>query len=385
MPSSATHGLRLQLLTFPIVRTVLNTGYRMVYPFLPVLARGLGVDLSTMALAITARSALGLASPFLGSAADARGRKTVMLISLLLFAVAMSLVALGPSFPTFLACILIAAAAKIAFDPAMQAYLGDRVLYARRGLVIAITEFGWSGAFLIGVPVAGWLMARAGWASPFPWLAALALASALVLWRLLPADAAPISRPSLASGFRTVLRSRSAVAGLVVGASISAANELVNIVFGAWLEDSFSLKVIALGGASAVIGISELTGEGLVALLADRLGKRRAVAFGVVANCLAALALPTLGRTLPGALAGLFSLYLTFEFTLVSTIPLMTELVPSARATLMAGNVGAQSAGRAIGALLGPALFGGGLAAVVAGACALNLAALAALLLFVRE
>lgn len=377
--------LRLQLLAFPLVRTVLNTGYRMVYPFLPVIARGLGVDLSTMALAVTARSTLGLASPFLGSAADVLGRKTVMLASLFCFAAATSLVGLSQTFPALFACMLIAGAAKIAFDPAMQAYLGDRVLYARRGLAIAITEFGWSGAFLIGVPLAGWLMARAGWASPFPWLVALALLSALVLWRLLPADAAPPSRPSLASGFRTVLRSRSAVAGLIVGGSISSANELVNIVFGAWLEASFGLQVIALGGASAVIGLSELTGEGLVAVLADRLGKRRAVALGVVANSLAALALPFLGRSLPGALVALFGLYLSFEFTLVSAIPLMTELVPSARATVMAGNVGAQSAGRAFGALLGPALFGGGLAAVVVGACALNLVALATLLLFVRE
>ncbi len=383
---SPTHDrLPMQLVAFPLTRTILNTGYRMVYPFFPVMARGLGVDLGTMALAVTARSTLGLASPFLGSLADVRGRKTVMLASLLLFAAAMGLLALKPTFGVFLACILAAGAAKIAFDPAMQAYLGDQVLYARRGLVIAITEFGWSGGFLIGVPLAGWLMARAGWMSPFPWLAALALTSAVVLRGLLPADASSTMHTSLLSGFRTVLRSRSAVAGLVVGASISAANELVNIVFGAWLETSFGLRVIALGGASAVIGLSELTGEGMVALLADRLGKRRAVAFGVLANCLASLALPSLGRSLPGALVGLFALYLSFEFTLVSAIPLMTELVPSARATLMAGNVGAHSAGRALGALLGPALFGGGLAPVAIGACALNCAALAALLLFVRE
>lgn len=385
MRSQAYDRLRLQLVAFPLTRTILNTGYRMVYPFLPVLARGLGVDLSTMALAITARSSLGLASPFLGSLADVRGRKAVMLISLLLFAAAMGLIALWPTFAVFLVCLPIAGAAKVAFDPAMQAHLGDHVFYARRGLVIAITEFGWSGGFLIGVPLAGWVMARAGWSAPFPWLAALALTSAVVLWRLLPAEASDPSPPSLVAGFRTVLSSRSAVAGLVVGASISAANELVNIVFGAWLESSFGLQVLALGGVSAVIGFSELTGEGLVALLADRLGKRRAVALGVLANCLASLSLPFLGRTLLSALFGLFALYLSFEFTLVSAIPLMTELVPSARATLMAGNVGAHSAGRALGALLGPALFGAGFGFVVVGACALNGLALAALLLFVRE
>ncbi|MEW6569210.1 MAG: MFS transporter [Chloroflexota bacterium] len=385
MPPAAPVRLRFQLLAFSLVRTVLNTGYRMVYPFLPVIARGLGVDLSAMALAVTARSSLGLASPFLGSTADVRGRKAVMLTSLLLFAAAMAFVPLTPTYSALFASLLIAGAAKIAFDPAMQAYLGDRVQYAQRGLAIALTEFGWSGAFLLGVPLAGWAMARAGWAGPFPWLAALALASALVLWRVLPRDPAQPSTPSWASGFLSVLSSRSAVAGLAVGVLISAANEMVNIVFGAWLEASFGLQVVALGAASAIIGASELTGEGLVALVADRLGKRRAVALGVMLNGLAGLALALLGRSLAGALLGLFALYLSFEFTLVSAIPLMTELVPAARATLMAANVGAHSAGRALGALLGPVLFGGGLFSVVAAAGALDLAALAALLLFVRE
>lgn len=385
MPPQTDDRLRLQLVAFPLTRTILNTGYRMVYPFLPVLSRGLGVDLSTMALAITARSSLGLASPFLGSLADVQGRKKVMLTSLVLFSAAMSMIALRPTFAVFFACLLVATAAKIAFDPAMQAHLGDRVLYARRGLVIAITEFGWSGGFLIGVPLVGWVMARAGWSAPFPWLAAFALTAAIVLWRLLPRDVRSPAKPTLVSGFRTVLQSRSALAGLLLAGLTGTSNELVNIVFGTWLESKFGLQVLALGAASAVIGLSELTGEGLVALVADRLGKRRAVGIGLVANSLASISLPLLGQTLPGALLGLFVLYLSFEFTLVSAIPLMTELVPTARATLMAGNVGAHSAGRAFGALLGPMLFGGGLGAVVLGACALNLVALVALLLFLRE
>jgi hypothetical protein len=68
--------------------------------------------------------------------------------------------------------------------------------------------------------------------------------------------------------------------------------------------------------------------------------------------CLAALALYFLGRTEAGALVGLFFFYITFEFTLVSIIPLMTELLPAARATLMAFNVAALSFGRALGDLI---------------------------------
>ncbi len=386
MPPRGPIRLRFQLAAFTLTRTVLNTGYRMVYPFLPVIARGLGVDLSTVALAVTARASLGLASPFLGSAADVRGRKTVMLFSLGLAAAGFGLVSIWPTYPMLFASMLLAGGGKIMFDPAMQAYLGDRVDYSRRGLVIALSEFGWSGAFLIGIPVAGWIIARGGWAAPFRWLVAFVLLAGVLLWRMLPADPSPVSqRLSWSGGMRAVLASRSALAGLALGFLISLANETVNIVFGAWLEDSFGLQVVALGAATAVIGVAELGGEGLVAALADRLGKRRAVAVGISLSALACLGLPFLGRSLTGALVGLFLVYTTFEFTIVSGMPLMTELVPQARATMMAGNIGAHSAGRAIGALVGPALFGVGLQANGTLAAALNLVALAVLLAFIRE
>jgi predicted MFS family arabinose efflux permease len=58
--------------------------------------------------------------------------------------------------------------------------------------------------------------------------------------------------------------------------------------FGVWLEDSFGLQIAALAGASAVIGLSELSGEGLVALLTDRIGKPRALVLGLSANAVTA-------------------------------------------------------------------------------------------------
>ena len=101
-----------------------------------------------------------------------------------------------------------------------------------------------------------------------------------------------------------------------------------------------------------MIGLSELSGEGLVALTTDRLGKPRALVLGLVGNILAALLLPIVGRTEMGALVGLFLFYITFEYVLVSHIPLMTEVMPNARATLLSFNVMGHSFGRAIGALI---------------------------------
>lgn len=378
--------LRFQLAAFTVTRAVIDTAYRMVYPFLPAIARGLGTNLQVAALAVTARSSLGLFGPLFGAAADVRGKRTAMLASLALVACGMLVIAVWPVLPAFFLGLMLLGAGKIGFGSAMYAYLGDRVAYRRRGLAIAVVEFGWSGAFLIGVPVAGWLMARAGWRGPFPWVALAAIACGLMLGRILPRDPARASRrPALWANLRSVLAQPSAAPGLAVGLLASSANETVNIVFGAWMEHSFGLAIASIGLASAVIGVSELGGEGLVAAIADPLGKRRAVMLGAGLSALSCLALPALGRTLPGALLGLFLFYITFEFTIVSSIPLMTELVPTARATLLSGNISAHSAGRVLGALIGPPLFSLGMAAVGVAAATLNLAALAVLFFLVRE
>ena len=348
-----------------LLRTILNTMHRMVYPFLAVFARGLGVEIATLSYVVTARSFFGMFAPVFGSIADHRGRKFGMLAGVFLFTLGMSAVALYPSFVTFSAALLLAILGKYIFDPAMQAYFGDRVPYERRGTALAVTEVSWSLSFIVGVPLMGLLISICGWDEPFHWLAGLGLVMFAVLWRTIPRrDTSHIPQtvqtqlnPDPPNKFRAVLTNLPALAGISIALWASAANELVNLIFGVWLEDSFGLKIAALAGASAVIGLSELGGEGLVALTTDRLGKPRALALGLTGNLLAAFLLPIAGRTELGALVGLFLFYITFEYVLVSHIPLMTEVMPEARATLLSFNVMGHSFGRMIGALLATFIY----------------------------
>lgn len=357
--------LRFQLLVFMFLRTILNTMHRMVYPFLAVFARGLGVELTTLSYVVTARSFFGLFAPVLGAIADHRGRKFGMLAGVLLFTVGMGAVALQPNFITFSIAILLALLGKYLFDPAMQAYFGDRIPYERRGTALAVTEGAWSLSFVVGVPLMGLLIAGYGWDEPFRWLAGLGLVMIAVIWWMVPRRDSSRStlagrtqpKPDSAKNIRAALTNLPALAGISIALWASAANELVNLIFGVWLEDSFGLKIAALAGASAVIGLSELGGEGLVALTTDRLGKPRALALGLTGNVLAALLLPVVGRSEVGALIGLFLFYITFEYVLVSHIPLMTEIMPEARATLLSFNVTGHSLGRMIGALLAAFVF----------------------------
>ncbi len=380
-----TSNLTPRLVIFTFIRTTLNTAHRMVYPFLTAFARGLGVDLSLLSYVMTARALVGTFGPLVATLADRRGRKVGILLGMGLFSLGAALVVAWPTFPVFAASLLIITLGKYIFDISLVSWLGDRVPYEQRGRVLAVTEFGWSLAFIFGVPLVGFLIARQGWNSPFLLFAALGALAFIVLTVIIPRDA-----PSVASGSPapanhsvfSILRSPAVLpilSVLLLGLFSSAANETVNLLFGVWLEDAFGLQIAALGAASAVIGLSELGGEGLVAAFVDKLGKPRAVALGLAVNSLAALALPVLGGSEAGALIGLFFFYISFEFTIVSSIPLMTEILPTARATVLALNVSGLSLGRALGAFAGPQLYGLGFGAVAAGAVVFNLLALLAL------
>ncbi|NUM47260.1 MAG: MFS transporter [Anaerolineales bacterium] len=389
-------ALRIKILLLTLIRTLVNTMHRMVYPLLPTLARGVGVSVETFTLALTARALLSAASPIIGSISDQRGRKVGMLIGLTLFLAGTGLVIVWPSFPGLVIAMLLATTGKYVLDPSIHAYVGDQVPYTQRAQAIALLEFGWSLSFILGIPLAGFMIARAGWLAPFPLFAGLAILSIFLILQQVPNDAPP--RPhqhptttgagettpppksaTLWAGLREILMHPSAVAGLLFGLFMSSANETVNIVFGLWLEQSFSLQVAALGAASLVIGVSELGGESMASVITDRVGKKRAITGGLVLNSLMALALPVLGQTLPGALVGLFLFYLTFEFTIVSAIPIMTEILPTRRATLLAVNISAFSVGRALASWLATPVFAWGILASAGLSVGFNLLALVAL------
>jgi len=373
-------SLSFQVIIFALIRIVFNTIHRMIYPFLGDFGRGLGVNLSTLSLALTGRSIIGGVGPLLATIADSRGRKTGLLLGVIFFITGLCLVVIWPTFLTFFLALVFTTLGKYIFDAAMQAYLSDQIPYQRRGFALAITESGWSLSFILGMPFVAFLIARGNWLTPFQIFAGLGLLILVVILWLIPKDPLPEKRAiSFWKNIAAILRYPPALAGFAVGILASTANEVINLIFGIWLSESFGLHLIALGGASAIIGAAEFGGEALVAGLVDKLGKKRAIALGLTLNSLAALALPTLGVTVSGALLGLFFFYITFEFTLVSIIPMMTEIRPSNRAAVMALNISGLSIGRALGAFIAAPLFAQGLYWSAGMAVVFNLGALLAL------
>jgi predicted MFS family arabinose efflux permease len=370
---------RFRLLLVTLIRVVLNTAHRMIYPFLAVFARGLGVDITAVSALVAIRAWFGAATPFIFPFIETRGRKFGMALGVVLFVAGMMIVVASPSLLTLGIALVLSILGKAFFDPSVIAYLADHSSYEQRGTITAVSEFAWSFSFIAGIPAMGFLIAKFGWSSPFVSLGLLGFIAFLAIAFFIHDTHKVEAHKSGALGnVRAIFTSPPVVVALSIGMCASMANEMVNLMFGVWLEDSFHLQIAALALASAVIGASELGGEGLVALFADRLGKVRATGLGLAVNCAAALLLPVIGHTEVGALIGLFLFYISFEFTIVSQIPLMSEVMPAARATTLSFNAAAHMLGRAIGALAAPVLYALGFSTVTGAAIAINLLGLAA-------
>lgn len=364
----STRKLALQLGVATLGRILLNTARRFAYPFAPALSRGLGVPLTAITSLLAANQVTGVLGPVFGPLGDRWGYRRIMLAGLTILAAGMLAGGVFPAYSVVMVALFLAGLGKSIFDPALLAYVGERVPYQRRGLAIGMMEFSWAGSSLLGIPLAGLLIDGLGWRSPFFVLGGLGLLSMIALRALIPRDRPQRSGSNGPDSFREtwqrLLQRRTVLGALGFGLLVSAANDNLFVVYGAWLEKSFNLSIVALGTATLVIGVAELLGEGLTASIADRLGLKRAAIAGVALSALSYVLLPRIALTLPLALAGLLVTFLTFEFTIVTSFSLFTEIAPDARATMLSANMAATSVGRVLGALVGgPVWLAGGLTA----------------------
>jgi predicted MFS family arabinose efflux permease len=348
----------LQLGVLTLARLCINTSLRMVYPFAPALARGLGVPLDAVYALVSFRNLTGLLAPFFIPFSERHGRRPMMVISVVVFALGLLFVARIPTVWALGLALVVSGLAKVVYDPAMQSYLGDAVPYRQRGKAIAVTEFAWAGSFLLGAPAIGWLIERDGWQAPFFWIAVAALISAVLIWRILPSARHGEQRiTGLAHAGRTLRQHPVIWAAVAFVILEMTANEILFIVYGDWMEASFGLTLTGLGLATTAIGLAELSGETLAGFTVDRFGKRPVVITSGLLAALMYFLLPFSAGSLSLALGGMVALFLVFEITAVGTVPLLTELVPQARSVVMAMILAAAAVGRSLGSLLGPLIW----------------------------
>jgi MFS transporter, DHA1 family, inner membrane transport protein len=358
-----------------LLKLVLNTAVRLVYPFLPAIARGLGISIGQAGALVSIRWAAGFASPIAIGIAGPRATSRALLLSGLgVFAVGSLVTAWVGLFAGAVIGFALIGFAKPLFDVGAMAHISERVPWHRRSRHIGLLEVAWAGGLLVGAPVAGWLIERGSWNTPFLTLGLLATGGLVAVAMLERVETAvPLAvaeKPKVRGPARTFL-----VFSGVVGFTL----EILLVNLGSWLETNFGLALLALGGVGTVIGIAELIGEGGVVTITDRVNKRNALA---TALGLASVVFALLAWTSDSLVVGVGVLAVgiaLIEYTIVSGMSVATELHPGNRTGYLAWFAVVSGIGRIAGDLLGPWMFGVGgmrLTAIVAAIASLAAAAL---------
>lgn len=330
----------------------------MVYPFLPDFALGLGVSTVALSRLVSLRGFVSLLSPLFGPLSERYGRRVMMAVSLVLFSIGCAILVLWPYLWAFGLMLAIIALANVVYVPAMQAYVGDTVAYEKRGRVLAITELSWAGAFILGIPILGFVMQRWGLRWPLIGLGILGLIAALMLWlTLTPSDGRARNATTLMEIGQVIKREPIIWAAAIYILLVLGANELLLIVYGDWMKSNFGLSLSSVGLATAVIGSAEVSGELVTARFVDRIGKRPFVITTGIFTALMYLVIPYTSSNLAPALISLFVLFIFFEMSVVGGIPLMTEILPPVRGVVMSVILASGGLGRALGALISPVIY----------------------------
>src|ERR671918_954444 len=374
-----TGEIRRALVATFIARSAANGALRVVYPFLPVIARGLGVSPAALSSLIALRNLGGLATPVVARLAERRGRRWMMLVAMVAVTLGCTLTASSSVLLLAGIGIVVVGFALPAFAIPMQAWFGDRVPYSERGRVFGITELTWSVGLLAVVPISGFLIERTSWRAPFILVAVASAIGTVAVTQGIGSDRPQERIP------RSLKLTPPRVRILATAMLVSIAAEIPFIVYGQWLEGSFGLSVAGIGTFTIAVVIAELLGEGLVTVYADRWGLRRMFLGGLLVSGLAYLAFSLTGSALVLATIVVVVWIASFEVTIVAAIPFASEMATEARERLLSLFTVMIATGRAVGALIAQPLFttgGIGRVGVVSAVC-VGVAAL--LLLGVEE
>jgi predicted MFS family arabinose efflux permease len=331
---SAFFGLAVQIITVVFfARVTIDIGTRLLGPFIPQFAAGLGLTIVGFSWFLFVRALAGIAGPLAGIMADRYGPRRLMAAGLVSQAIGVTGLAFAPRWWALVPMVFYGFALA-AFIPAQQSYISAQVAYRRRGRALATIELSWAVAGILALPAAGWLIDGIGWRAPLLLLGLASLLLAGLVWVLLPRT----PRTRHVGPGRLQLQQVLSRPGVLVSVLVATVLFLGAASFGTlwsiWLSADFGLTAVGLGLVATAIGLAELAGSVLSGLLIDRVGKRRGSIAGLLYTAVVFSLLLPARASLATAVIGIMLLGVGVEFTIVSLIPLYSEQAPEARATV---------------------------------------------------
>ena len=330
---------------------------------LPLVAQG-----RTLQSAGSAAMALG--ATLIADRVPRRGQLLIGLAGIALTGVALSLI---DAFPLWLLVQVISGAASGVVALACATAVGDYFADTRRGTAMGWVVAGMGFAWLLGLPVVGFVAGAWGWRAAY---AVLGGGTALAALVAIAAAVPPLLRPTaettpLLAGWRQLL-CQQAARGLLLGDALTGTAWAGFLIYlGPFFGMVYAMRSSAIGTMLSLASLIGISGILSAAFLAHRVGTRRLLLASSVLGAVA-ITIPLSAKLTP-----IFSLAVLAPYILLSCVRFPTSrtialsLLPTARGTMMAARGFTVAAAGMMGSLTCALLFALGGFGTIGMGCAL--------------
>ena len=337
--------IRNNITAVTAARLVTNACYRFAPPFLAIIAKGFDASIEDIGIALAISELTGLTSPMAGRLVDRLTHRISMLLGLIGTTIGCVIAALSPNLLVFGIGVTVLALTKQSFDLGLGAWIADHVKYEQRGRIVGLTETAWALGLLVGVSAMGVITAVSSWRVAY-WVGIASLVAFIVViaGRI---NAQPRATHVHVHGAPKRITGR---AWLVVATMfcIMASAQNLFVTFGAWLEDDFGFGAARISAVGFLVGGIELVASTSSARLTDTWGKENSIALGALLIVPSGILLALGGSNLIVGVVAVIIYFMGFEFSVVSLLPVATQLVPNNPGAGLGWVLGAGTVGRAV-------------------------------------
>ncbi len=265
---------------------LVGVGFSIIMPVLPYYAESLGANGFKLGLLITVYAVCQfIFAPIWGAYSDRIGRRPVLLVGIIGYAVTFILFAYATDLWMLYLVRAIGGSLSCATMPTAMAYIADSTSLEKRGAAMGMTGAAMGMGMIFG-PALGGMLSTISLGFPFIFAGFLGVINAVAIWFLLPESLAPedraeskqIQRVSLLEGLRSPL----AMFFLVI-LCVSIGESINHGTFALFVEAKLAFNARDIGWAFTTAGISAVLIQGLlVGKMINRFGEERTAAVGIV-------------------------------------------------------------------------------------------------------
>lgn len=250
-----------------------------ISPLIPLISSSLKIKAGSGGYLVTSYSIFYVIfSPLLGPISDLIGRKKMIVIGMLIFAISSFATGMVTGFSVMLIVRGLAGVGAAFAAPNVWSYIGDFFEYNERGHVTAIIASALSLGMILGVPIGSFLAQLVNWEECFY---VLGIISAIV-WLCIVIQFPEINMESTTNKnygnqFKKVFQKSMVIQTFFITLFISFSNFGLYTFLGYWINKCFNLNVSYVGIFFIIAGIGNLIGMQVGGILSDKYGKKQVV------------------------------------------------------------------------------------------------------------